>query len=140
LGIKVQWSEVEMEKMNRRAHSPTRHWPYQAEALENYRKASGLFSLESDCPLLLDGIVKESDGWRLAADPRTFSCGPPQMRDLITHAQCPCHLACGSEDPLVTVDQLRDYDPRSEVFDGLGHNAMVESPDVVWEWIARKTS
>ncbi len=138
LGIKVNWKDGEIEAIQQRANAPVKHWPDIEEALTRYRKASGLLNLDSNDPVLLDGVIQDDKGWRLAADPKTAGLGkPPSFQAMTDETQCAYHLACGAEDSMVSRDELRVYDPNAEVLDGLGHNAMVQAPQVVWEWIRR---
>lgn len=138
LGIKVTWKASEIEAIQQRATAPVKHWPELEEALTRYRKASGLLNLDSNDPVLRDGVIQDGGGWRLAADPMIAAMGrPPPFQAIAAEAQCPYHLACGAEDPMVSRDELLVYDPNAEALDGLGHNAMVEAPQVAWEWICR---
>ena len=44
----------------------------------------------------------------------------------------------GEHDPLVSAEDHADMPTGvPHVFEGLGHNAMVEDPSVVWDWFAR---
>jgi len=138
LGIKVNWQASEIEAMQQRANAPVKHWSEPKEALTRYRKASGLLDLHSNDPVLLDGVIQGNEGWRLAADPKIAGLGtPPSFQAMIAEAQCPYHLACGAEDPMVSRDELLVYDPNAQALDGLGHNAMVQAPQEVWDWICR---
>jgi pimeloyl-ACP methyl ester carboxylesterase len=56
------------------------------------------------------------------------------MRALIAAARAPVHLARGGTDTMVTRDQLLEYDPQARDLPG-GHNAMVDNPGAVWDWI-----
>ncbi len=67
-------------------------------------------------------------------DLQCFAVEPPDMPTLMQEACMPVHLACGSEDSLVSIDELRQFDPAAHQFSGAGHNAMVETPADVWRW------
>lgn len=138
LGIKVSWTPQEAEAMRERAGAPVKYHETREAAAQRYLKASGLYGLiEPGDPFLDHGIAEDAAGWRLAADPRTGEVGPPPMAALVAAAACPVHLACGERDPMVSRDQLRLYDGGAEMLAGLGHNAMVEAPDAIWDWVAR---
>ena len=139
LGIKVAWTEEEAAGLKSLAEKPAKLFAGREEAVERYLKASGLIGLVApDSSMALEGVVEDHAGWRLACDPKTAEVGPPPMRMLTNGAQCPVSLACGENDRMVSVDQLREWDPAAEALGGLGHNAMVEGPDAVWAWLERK--
>ncbi len=52
------------------------------------------------------------------------------MGALMAQSHCPVRLARGERDHMVTLDQLRAYDPQARDLPG-GHNAMVENPGAV---------
>jgi pimeloyl-ACP methyl ester carboxylesterase len=53
------------------------------------------------------------------------------MRRLIAAAANPVRLVCGEFDHMVTIDQLRQFDPGAVVIAGSGHNAHIESPSAL---------
>jgi pimeloyl-ACP methyl ester carboxylesterase len=138
LGIKVDWNEEERTKLREFAASPARTFTTKEEAVARYLKVSGLAGL---VPPVLGiaqaGVIEENGTWRLAASPATASVEPPSMQALLGTAQCPVHLARGETDTLVTLDQLKTYDPDAVNLAG-GHNAMVEKPEALWAWLAGK--
>jgi len=136
LGIKVAWSADELARLNEMAAAQPRSFATKDEAVARYLKASGLAGLiAADSPAAEAGVLTDDAGWHLAADPATASVGAPPMRALLAAAACPVHLARGANDRMVTLDQLRAYDVNAADLAGIGHNAMVEKPDVVWDWI-----
>lgn len=136
VGIKVAWSDDELRGLITMAAAPVRTFASKDEAVARYLRVSGLAGLIAAESAMAEAGVVERDGvWRLAADPRTALVGAPPMTALIAAAQAPFHLARGAGDRLMTHEQLRAYDPGAIDFAGLGHNAMVEGPDVVWRWI-----
>jgi hypothetical protein len=72
---------------------------------------------------------------RLAADPRANGIGAPPMASLMAARQAPVRMACGSEDVLVAIDELRDFDPEAEIWEGQPHNAHVAGPQAVWSTV-----
>jgi len=137
LGIKVAWSEEELAKIREFASKPARSFGTRDEAVARYLKVSGLEGLTPpDSDIARTGVTEDEGGWRLAASPATATVGPPPMTGLIAAARCPVHLARGEADTLVTLEQLRAYDPDAVNIASAGHNAMVERPDAVWAWLA----
>ncbi len=136
LGIKVAWSDEELVRMRDLAAAPTRHFATKDEAIDRYLKVAGLAGLvDKHSPAAAAGVASNGAGWRLAYDPRTMTVGAPPMRALIDAASAPIHLARGEADRLVTLEQLRAYDAQAIDLKGSGHNAMLESPSAVWDWI-----
>lgn len=139
LGIKVAWTADELVKLGEMAAAPTRWLDTKEGAIARYLKVSGLAGLiDAHSPVAEAGVVKGEGGWRFAFDPATASVGAPPMPALIAAAQAPFHLARGENDRMVTRDQLRAFDPGGADLPGLGHNAMIENPRAVWDWIESK--
>lgn len=128
LGIKVAWNDDELAGMKKMAASPVRVFPTREEALARYGKVAGLAAPDES------GIAHTAEGWRLAYDPAAATVGPPPMGALMAQSHCPVRLARGERDHMVTLDQLRAYDPQARDLPG-GHNAMVENPGAVRDWI-----
>jgi len=138
LGIKVAWSEDELAGMRKLATAPARTFESRDEAVARYLKVSGLAGLIApDSAEALAGVAKSEQGWRLAFDPASASIGPPPMEALMAKARAPVHLARGETDAMVSREQLAAYDPYAHQIAG-GHNAMVENPAAVWDWIDEK--
>ena len=138
LGIKVAWTADELARLGEMATAPPRAFATKDDAVARYLKSSGLTGLiPADSAAAQAGVATDDAGWRLAADPATASVGAPPMRALIDAAKESIHLARGASDPMVTLEQLRAFDPGAIDLPG-GHNAMVERPDAIWDWIERK--
>lgn len=147
VGIKVAWSDEDLQRLAAIAAQPRRRFATEPEAWERYLKVSGLAG-QADArsatvargvaPHTPDagasGTPSQVDGWCLAMDPRANGVGRPPFTHLMAAARCPVHLARGREDPLVTLDQLRSLDPAAVDLAARGHNVMVEAPQVLWEW------
>jgi pimeloyl-ACP methyl ester carboxylesterase len=132
IGPKVTWSEADVARMGELARRPVRYFATAAEAAERYRRSAGLeLATWADESLLERGAIATEEGHRLAADPATMAVGAPSFSGLVSLARCPVRLACGERDTMVTITELRQHDPESVEFAGLGHNAHVESPDAV---------
>jgi len=138
LGLKSVWSEADLDGLARRAVAPTKVFPSEREGREAYLRASGLEGLVApDSAIAAGGVCMFDGGWRLATIPRAYSVGAPPMATLCAAAAAPFSFACGENDPLVQLPQLTAWDPRAVGLTGLGHNAMVEGPTAVWNWIAK---
>ena len=86
-------------------------------------------------------------GWCVAQDPATVEVGPPDLASLLSATKCPVAMAVGEHDPLVAPGHHADLasaaaaNPHTagvttpHVLDGLGHNAMVEDPQAVTDWL-----
>lgn len=136
LGIKVAWTDEERARLRDMAAQPPKPFATKDEAVARYLKTSGLAGLVKEGSAAAEaGVVADGGAWRLASDPKTMAVGAPPMRQLLAAAQAPVHLARGANDRMVTREQLRDYDPNAVDFAGAGHNAMVENPRLVWDWI-----
>jgi pimeloyl-ACP methyl ester carboxylesterase len=129
LGIKVAWDAQELAGLERMASMPVKWFATREDAAARYLKVAGLAA--SDRP----GIVEGEGGWRLAADPATARVGPPPMRTLIAASKAPFHLARGASDRMVTLEQLQMYDSEAVDIPDAGHNAMVDQPKDVWDWV-----
>ena len=135
LGIKVAWNDDELTALRRMAAMPVKFFATKDEAAARYLKVSGLSGLIApDSRGAIAGVIQTPEGWRLACDPAAASVGAPPMKELVAAACAPVHLARGTMDALVSHDQLAMYDSGARDLPG-GHNAMVENPGAVWDWI-----
>lgn len=130
LGIKVVWTPEELASMAQLAARPRQQFTTEADAQARALRLAGITS-----GLLGRGVRLIDGKWETSFDPRAFCVGDPEMATLVNGAICPVHLACGSDDPMVTVGQLREFDHQAGVLPGLGHNAMIDSPDDVINWL-----
>ena len=136
VGIKVAWSDDELQRMEKMAVQPARYFATQAEALDRYLKVSGLAgNAGAESSVAMRGILQDAQGWRLAMDPRAFGVGKPPVAELMSLARCSVHLGRAGADALVTREQLRAVDPRADELGPHGHNVMVEAPTQVWDWM-----
>lgn len=136
LGIKVAWSDEELTRLQSLSAAPARRFATKDEAIDRYLKVSGLAGLvDKNTTAAAAGVVQDGEGWRLAYDPRTTTVGAPPMRALIDAARARAHLARGDADLMVTLEQLRAFDADAITVTGAGHNAMIEKPAAVWDWI-----
>ena len=134
VGIKVSWTEAELEQMQALSTRPVRWWATQVEAVERYLKVSGLIGLVNpDSPTAQCGVSAGDDGqYRLAADPEIYTVGRPPVAELVQAARCQVMLACGEHDKMVDAGELSALGAVARQLPGLGHNAQVEGPEQVW--------
>lgn len=136
-GVKLAWSEQDLEGMAGMASRPAKIFEDEGAAWERYRKVSGLFALaDTGSPVLARGVTPADGGWRLSMDPRANDVGLPPTGAFAAAARRPFHLAQGGGDPMVTLDETRSVDRSAVDLGGFGHNVMVEAPGVVWDWFA----
>jgi len=129
VGTKLSFSTEERSRAAELARRPARVFPSRAEALERYRKVSGLdTTLAPGDALLARGVVGEAAGFRLAADPAASGVEVPPFLELLAAARCPVVAARGEFDPLVSGAELRAAVPDSIDVAGRGHNLHVEDP------------
>lgn len=136
VGIKVAWTSEELARLGEMTSAPARIFASQDEAAERYLKVAGLIGLvDRASPAALAGVSRTDGGWRLACDPRTASVGAPPMQALLEAARARVCLARGASDRMISLDQLRAFDTAAVDIPEAGHNAMVEKPLAVWDWI-----
>jgi pimeloyl-ACP methyl ester carboxylesterase len=131
-GIKVAWKAEELVKLAALARAPVRWFATRAEAAERFLRVSGLEGLLApDSPVVDAGLVTAGGQWRLAADAATVTAAGPPIESIIAAARTRVVLACGSEDALVGIDELRRLAPDAIELAGLGHNLQVEDPEAL---------
>jgi len=138
LGVKVAWSEEELQQMQALSERQPRIFGSSEEALVFYGRQSGLGPIEPGSAMSERAVVAATGGWRTAMDPRAYAVSRPDMDGLLRAARCPHRLARGATDPMVSHEQLRALDPRAVDIPEAGHNAMVDAPLAVWDWLAAR--
>jgi pimeloyl-ACP methyl ester carboxylesterase len=129
VGTKLSFSAEERGRAADLARRPARSFASEHEALERYRKVSGLdAALAPDEALLARGVAREGDDFRLAADPVTLGVEVPAFASLLAAVRCPVLAARGGDDPLVSGAELRAVLPEAVDVAGRGHNLHVEDP------------
>ncbi len=130
LGIKVVWTEEDLDRAQAVAHRPPAWYASRDEAAARYLRVSGLAGLlPADHPAVDAGLREQDGRWRLAMDPGAFAVGAPDMAHLLARSQAPVTLARGEHDPMNTDGQLARLGAPTVTLPGLGHNAHVESPE-----------
>lgn len=132
VGPKISWSVAEVEAANQLASRPVRLYPTAEEAWARYRRVSGLGAdIAPDVHALTRGAVSCEGGWRLAQDPATFAVAGAPFISLAASAAARVRLARGAHDPMVSLAEIRQFDPTSRDLAGIGHNAHVEAPEAL---------
>lgn len=130
LGVKVSWTDEELQRAAALAARPVTWFDSRSEAVARHLRVSGLTGLvAADDPAALSGVREENGRWRLALDPRAFAVGAPDMAGLVARCPAPVTLARGEHDPMNTDAQLAALGVPVVTLAGLGHNAHVESPE-----------
>jgi pimeloyl-ACP methyl ester carboxylesterase len=128
-GVKAAWTETELGKLAEFARKPARHFATAEEARARFLRTTGLEGLVGpNAPMVEAGIVRESDGYRLAADPRTVMVTGTSAEASYRASKVPRWLAAAVNDPLVTLTQLRAIEPATIDLGEAGHNAHVTDP------------
>ena len=131
LGVKVAWTDEDLERAEAVARRPLAWFASREDAAERYLRVSGLAGLlPADDPAVDAGLRKQEGRWRLAMDPRTFAIGAPDMARLLAHSRAPVTLARGEYDPMNTDEQLASLGVPTTTLPALGHNAHVEDPEM----------
>jgi pimeloyl-ACP methyl ester carboxylesterase len=129
LGIKVEWSDEDLDRAEAVARRPPAWFETRDEAAARYLRVSGLAGLlPAGDPAVDAGLRKQDGRWRLATDPGVFAVGAPDMPRLLAESRAPVILARGERDPMNTDEQLARLGVPAVTLPGLGHNAHVESP------------
>jgi pimeloyl-ACP methyl ester carboxylesterase len=107
LGIKVAWTQEELDRAQAAAHRPQAWFTSRDEAAARYLRISGLAGLlAATDPAVEAGLVERHGRWRLAMDPSAFAVGAPDMARLLARAQAPVMLARGEHDAMNTDSSL----------------------------------
>ena len=131
LGIKVRWSDEDLDRARSMARRPLAWFASRDEASARYLRVSGLAGLLPADDPAVDAGLREQDGrWRLAMDPGAFAVGAPDMPQLVAGSRAAVTLARGEHDPMCTDEQLAQLGAPTVTLPGLGHNAHVEDPEL----------
>src|SRR5215468_80893 len=139
-GVKIEWTEPEIEKARSLAERPAPAFATREEATERYLRISGLAGLaDPSSATAAAGVIAVDGRFQVALDPRAYRAVGPSIAGLLRLAAAPLRLAAGERDPMVTLEQMRRIDPAAQLFAGVGHNAHWEVPDRVWQFIVGGT-
>ena len=135
-GVKIRWTPEEFTKLHSLARAPARVFDSKSEAIERYLKVSGLVGLvDAASPVAANGVREEHGKFRLAADPMINAAAGPDLAPFVKAMKCPLRLAAGSRDPMVNAADMQSFDPKPQLLEGAGHNAQVERPAELWQFI-----
>lgn len=138
IGPKISWTERELQSMRELSLRPVRAFATRTEALERYRKVSGLDQGIAERPeFLARGVTRIDDEYRLAQDPLTFSVAGAPFATLVSSARCPVLLARGERDAMVSLAELREHCADAVDIAGCGHNAHVENAAQILRLVER---
>jgi pimeloyl-ACP methyl ester carboxylesterase len=139
-GVKIEWSPDEIARAHELAERPAPVFATRDEASRRYLRIAGLAGLADPASATAAVGVTGTDGrFQVAMDPRAYGAVGPSVEGLLRIAAAPLRLAAGDRDPMVTLEQMRRFDPGARVFAGVGHNAHWEAPERVWDFIAGET-
>jgi pimeloyl-ACP methyl ester carboxylesterase len=132
-GVKLVWTAEEVAKAQELARAPMRWFATREEAIERYLRVSGLKGLlDPNSPEAAVGIVAEEGRFRLAADPGINGVVGVPIEAVIAAMRAPLRLAAGERDPMVTLEQMRRFDPQAAIIPGAGHNPHLDAPEMLW--------
>ncbi|MFC3898220.1 alpha/beta fold hydrolase [Lentzea rhizosphaerae] len=129
VGIKVRWTDEELEKAASLANKPAKVFETKEEAEERANKMAGV--------KLAHGVSEVDGGWSPALDMRAFGVGRPDMPGLIMASKAQITLAAGENDPMSPREHLEELVPEPVILPGAGHNVHVESPSSVTGLLAQ---
>ncbi|HEY8458708.1 MAG TPA: alpha/beta hydrolase [Actinopolymorphaceae bacterium] len=142
IGPKVNWTEAELLTARRRAQKPVEWFPTREEALDRLVKVAGLPSgTTADSPLVARGIEQGAAGFRLSMDPaasptaRAMESPARIITAMVAASRASIRMVCGSEDPGVSIAELRAFDPAAVEIPGAGHSPHIERPAEVFRLI-----
>jgi pimeloyl-ACP methyl ester carboxylesterase len=129
LGIKVHWTDDDLDRARAIAQRPVAWFSSPDEAAARYLRVSGLAGLLAvDDPAVDAGLSEQNGRWRLAMDPGAFAAGAPDMPRLLAASRAAVVLARGEHDPMNTDQQLAGLGTHTATLPGLGHSAHVQDP------------
>jgi pimeloyl-ACP methyl ester carboxylesterase len=138
LGIKIGWTDAELAQMAELSQRQPKTFAGSDEALAFYGRQSGIGPIASGSPLAERSIARCKGGWRTALDMAAYAVARPPIAMLLRTAVCPVQLARGATDPMVSAQQLLPFDIAARSIEGAGHNAMVDAPEAVWNWLGAR--
>lgn len=135
-GVKVEWTDDELSRVQAVARAPARMFATKAEAIERYLRVAGLSGIVAPGSAVAErGVCERQGQWRLAADPLTNALGTADSTRLAHAAGAPLHLLCGELDNVARPESMRRLGAAVTVLPGLGHNLHVEAPQALWRAI-----
>ncbi len=142
IGIKMTWTSDDIAGMAKMAGRGVRFFESRHEAVARFLRVAGLDGLvDTDHPAVANSVVEADDGWRLAQDPATFAQNPVDMEALMSGARlsnvspngAKVILGAGSQDPMVSRDEIAAHVDDPRIAEGGGHSVQIEQPG----WVAQ---
>jgi len=124
LGMKVAWTQAELDRAAALSRRPAQEFGTRDEAVVRFLRVSGL----TGGPAVAVGVRERAGTWQVAVDQRAFGVGAPDLPGLLAACRAEVVLARGADDPMVTAAQLG---AEAVSLPGLGHNAHVQDPAAV---------
>src|SRR5215469_2770245 len=88
LGIKVVWTDEDLDRAQALARRPLTWFASRDEAAARYLRVSGLAGLlPAGDPAVSAGLCEQTGQWPLAMDPGTFAVGAPDMTQRLARSQ-----------------------------------------------------
>ncbi|GIE87342.1 alpha/beta fold hydrolase [Actinoplanes regularis] len=138
LGVKVAWSDEELQRAQALAARPRAWFPTRDEAAARYLRVAGLDGLLAiDDPAVDAGLVRQDDRWGTALDPAAFGVGRPDLPGLLAACRAPVILARGAHDPMNTDEQLAALNVTAVTLAEVGHSAHVQDPELTYTLLER---
>lgn len=137
VGVKLSFSAQDLARGRALADGPEKEFASRAEAVEFWLRITGLSGLVAPSASLADRAILAAVGgtWRVAFDNAVNALGGVDARALLGHGT-EIVLARGSEDRLVSDEDIRSVGLAPRVIDGAGHNAHVERPASLVDLVA----
>ncbi|MFD5826589.1 alpha/beta fold hydrolase [Lentzea sp. NPDC060358] len=129
VGIKVRWTDEELEKAAAFAARPAKVFDLEAEAVDRASRMAGV--------PIWHGVSEVDGGWAPSLDVRAFGVGRPDLPGLIMASKAEVVLAAGENDPMCPREHLEELVPDPVTFPGAGHNVHVESPSSLHTLLAQ---
>lgn len=135
-GVKTDWSEEDLARMERSAQAPAKVFATRDEAVDRYLRLSGLEGLvDRDSDTVAAGVVGRDGGYVLAADPAVGAIGKPDIARIASGVGVPLTLLCGDRDAIASPEGMARLGAAVLSLSGRGHNVHVEAPEALWRAI-----
>jgi len=135
LGIKVSWTDDDVERMAGVAARGVRWVESKDEAVERFLRNAGLAGVVGPHhPAVKNAVAQGPRGWRVAQHPLTFAQRALDMAGLMAAARCPVVLGAGEHDAMCPRSDLERFTGQPRIAEGAGHNVQLERP----EWVVER--
>lgn len=135
-GVKTGWSDDDVARMERFAHTPAKVFATREEAADRYLRLSGLQGLvDPGSDTVAAGIACRDGTWTLAADPAVGAIGRPDIPRIASGCTASLKLLCGDRDAIASPEGMARLGAAVRTLAGRGHNVHVEAPEVLWRAI-----